>query len=73
MDDNVTDAAAPGGDVLLNDHSLVFGPDMQIDPAEEDDRSWHIRSTPPPSSHGSYRGQTLNLYQTYTRPADHLP
>ncbi|KAJ4175607.1 hypothetical protein NW755_014842, partial [Fusarium falciforme] len=59
MDDNVTDAAAPGGDVLLNDHSLVFGPDMQIDPAEEDDRSWHIRSTPP-SSHGSYPDGMIN-------------
>jgi hypothetical protein len=61
MDDNMTDAAAPDGDVLLNDHSLVYGSDMQMDPAEEDDRSWHMRSTPP-CSHGSYPGQTLNLY-----------
>lgn len=61
MDDNMTDAAAPDDDVLLNNHSLVYGSDMQMDPAEEDDRSWHIRSTPP-SSHGSYPGQTLNIY-----------
>jgi hypothetical protein len=47
MDDNITDAAAPDGDVLLNDHSLVYGSDMQMDPAEEDDRSCHMRSTPP--------------------------
>lgn len=64
MDDNMTDAAAPGGDVSLNDQSLVFGSDIQMDPAEEDDRSWHIRSTPP-CSHESYLGQTLHLYTVH--------
>lgn len=57
----MTDAAARDGDVVLSDHSLVYDSDMQMDPAEEDDRSWHIRSIPP-SSHGSYPGQTPNLY-----------
>jgi hypothetical protein len=59
------DAAAPDGDVSLNDQSLVFGPDMQMDPAEEDDRSWHMRSTPP-CSHEPYPGQTLNLYALHS-------
>lgn len=54
----MTGAAAPDGDVLPDDHSPVFGSNMQIDRAEEDDRSWHIRSTPL-SSHASYTGQTL--------------
>lgn len=71
MEDNATDAAAPDRDVLLNDHSLVLDSDMQIDPAEEDDRSWHIRSTPP-SSQRSYPGQTLISTQ-YARPANHPP
>jgi hypothetical protein len=62
IDNNITDAAIPDGDLLLNNHSLIYGSDMQIDPAEEDDRSWHIRSTPP-SSHRSYAGQTSNLYK----------
>ncbi|EGU73770.1 hypothetical protein FOXB_15719, partial [Fusarium oxysporum f. sp. conglutinans Fo5176] len=59
MDDDMTDAAAPDGDVSLNDQSLVFGPDMQMDPAEEDDRSWHMRSTPP-CSHESYPDGMIN-------------
>ena len=57
----MTDAAVPDGTVLLNDHSLVYGSDMQLDPAELDDRPWHMRSTPP-SSHGSYQGQKFRLY-----------
>ncbi|RMI96042.1 hypothetical protein CDV36_016361, partial [Fusarium kuroshium] len=78
MDDNVTDAAALGGDVLLNDHSLVLGPDMQIDPAEEDDRSWHIRSTPPQSSHRSYRDGMIDREnndprENNTTPNEHPP
>ncbi|RYC78829.1 hypothetical protein BFJ63_vAg18298, partial [Fusarium oxysporum f. sp. narcissi] len=52
-------AAAPDGDVPLNDQSLVFGPDMQMDLAEEDDRSWHMRSTPP-CSHEPYPDGMIN-------------
>ncbi|KAH7169729.1 uncharacterized protein B0J16DRAFT_312354 [Fusarium flagelliforme] len=59
MDDNMTNAAVPDDTVLLNDHSLVYGSDMQLDPAEVDDRSWHMRSTPP-SSHGSYQDSMTN-------------
>ena len=54
----MADIAAPDGDMSLNDQSLAFSPDMQMDSA--DDRSWHIRSTPP-RSHGPYPGQTPNL------------
>ncbi|KAK2470224.1 hypothetical protein H9L39_18172 [Fusarium oxysporum f. sp. albedinis] len=59
IDDNMIDAAAPDGDVPLNDQSLVFGPDMQMDLAEEDDRSWHMRSTPP-CSHKPYPDGIIN-------------
>lgn len=55
MDNNIIDTAAPDGDVLLNDHSLIFDSDIQIDLVEEGDRSWHLRSTPL-SSCDSYPG-----------------
>ena len=55
MDDNTTVADTPDDNVLLNDQSLVYGSDMQMDPAEENDGSWHIRSTPP-YSNGPYPG-----------------
>lgn len=57
----MTDTAALDGDALLNDQSLVHNSDMQNDPVEEDNRSWHIRSTPP-SGHESYQGQTISFY-----------
>ncbi|KAJ4152072.1 hypothetical protein NW765_017581 [Fusarium oxysporum] len=53
IDDDMVDVAAPDGGMSLNDQSLVFGPDTQMDSADEDDRSWHMRSTPP-CSHESY-------------------
>ncbi|KAH7169649.1 uncharacterized protein B0J16DRAFT_383561 [Fusarium flagelliforme] len=59
MDDNTTVAAVPDDNVLLNDQSLVYGSDMQMDPAEEDDGSWHIRSTPP-YSNGPYPDGIIN-------------
>lgn len=57
----MTEIAAPDGDMSLNDQSPAFGPDMQMDSANEDDGSWQMRSTPP-RSHESYPGQILNLY-----------
>ncbi|KAH7169609.1 hypothetical protein DER46DRAFT_478570, partial [Fusarium sp. MPI-SDFR-AT-0072] len=49
IDDNMAYIAAPGGDISLNDQSLAFSPDMQMDLADEDDRLWHIRPAPPHS------------------------
>ncbi|SCO92711.1 uncharacterized protein FRV6_16839 [Fusarium oxysporum] len=55
----MADIAAPDGDMSLNDQSPVFGPDMQMDSADEDDRSWHMRLTPP-CSHESYPDGMIN-------------
>ncbi|KAH7187399.1 hypothetical protein DER44DRAFT_753959 [Fusarium oxysporum] len=73
IDDNMIDAAAPDGDVSLNDQSLVFGPDMQMDPAEEDDRSWHMRSTPPCSHEPTVPNTTGNGIQYHFSWPVHLP
>jgi hypothetical protein len=62
MEDSMTDAAALDSDVLLNDHSPVFGSDMQIDLAEEDESAWYIPSAPS-RSHGSYPCITLIAIQ----------
>ncbi|KAG8664957.1 uncharacterized protein FPOAC1_012934 [Fusarium poae] len=43
----------------LNGQSPVFGPDMQMDSADEDGRSWHMLSTPP-RSHESYPDGMIN-------------
>ncbi|PNP50600.1 hypothetical protein FNYG_15949 [Fusarium nygamai] len=59
IDDDIAGISAPDRDMSLNDQSLAFSPDIQMDPADEDDRSWHIRSTPP-RSHEPCPDGTIN-------------